>query len=1126
MRFLFSTGSSAHYMSPPRLGDEQINCGPYMVNEEIAGKVLSLRTPSGEYDLAKVVGRLPAEQQPDALVCLVDASWVSVPTNLQVVRGPKILLVADTHHLKRPLGGMIDYIAAQRFDRIIFLYTRHHLELFRAAGVRNLYWFPGLTFPHGDAVVRAARREHREPRLALVGQVGGRHERRQRLAASLADNNFPLVITSGPQAEALEFYGSSQLGLNVSLNGDLNLRCFEVMASGAALLTDRLAPASGWQRLWSEGRELVTYASAGELLERARHYLDHPAEAQAVGAAAARWFDTLFNEKRRREAFLQLVTDGRPLPEFAEPTPPVRLQFFGGEVSRTRNALQVYEEIQRLHGRQETVAIVLDHNVPVEFEVLFQTLPRTAIVRVAAGQAYLGGTTPDLAVVSQVGVSPGLGAAARIWVWDAPPQGGMLPTGMDPTGFGRYPQCVGFFARVGLETVKGPEGWAAKGWGFLQSGDVHQALAAAQKAVAETPHSVEPYLILAQLALDTGGPDQAAAMLAEARSKSPQDPRVALLALSLRRGGDRHQLAHRCLERAWRAHDQGDWNEMLRSATIARQSGPALAEAHYVEGLAGVAAARFTGTWMIHGKALHALREATRLSPGRMEYWYQLGQALRRAGATVADAIAPLQEALRLDPDHFTGWFSLGIAHLTLDQAEAAESAFRQSLQRAPTDLLAMTWLGHTLKRQGRIEEAQRWYARALGGATVGPRAARAGRRRVVFVAQNSHSWPCMAATYAAFAADPAWETIVVALPWAHPSLEQSSRANEKNLIFAFLEQEKIPFVRFENFSLLTNSAELVFLQNPYDSTRPAGWTVAELVRAGHRLCYVPYAIEFGGTSEDVLYQFNMPLQRYGWAIFARSEAHRRLFAEHCDAGCQHVIATGHPKFDSLCAGQGVAPDAGLVAFAAGRPLVLWNPHFDVRLNGTRFGDGYSTFLRWRDFIPEEFARRQDLAFVIRPHPTFFSALEQRGTYTREEMSQFFLRCEQAGNIRLDRAPSYYPVLAAADALISDASSVLLEFGISGKPVCYLHNPDGPVAHADYELDLDYLRQHMSWATTEVQIRDFLDRVAAGAETGGAARIEELRRRMGVRPGGVGPEIKRVLEERLTAELGVDAQAV
>jgi CDP-glycerol glycerophosphotransferase (TagB/SpsB family) len=318
----------------------------------------------------------------------------------------------------------------------------------------------------------------------------------------------------------------------------------------------------------------------------------------------------------------------------------------------------------------------------------------------------------------------------------------------------------------------------------------------------------------------------------------------------------------------------------------------------------------------------------------------------------------------------------------------------------------------------------------------------------------------------------------------------------------------------------------LVFLQNPYDSTRPPEWSVRELVRAGHRLCYVPYAIEFGGNHEDVLYQFNMSLQQYGWAVFARSEAHRALFAEHCRAGNLHVHATGHPKFDPLCGGTEVAPDPGLLAFAAGRPLVMWNPHFDVRLNGTRFGDGYSTFLRWRDFIPAEFARRQDLAFVIRPHPTFFSALEHRGTYTREELDAFFRRCEDAGNIRIDRASAYYRVLSATDALISDGSSVLLEFGISGKPVCYLHNPNGPVAHLDYELDLDYLRQHTTWATTEEQIRSFLDRVAARQDDGREIRIAELRRRMGARPGGVGPEIKRVLEERLTAELAADAKAV
>ncbi len=42
-------------------------------------------------------------------------------------------------------------------------------------------------------------------------------------------------------------------------------------------------------------------------------------------------------------------------------------------------------------------------------------------------------------------------------------------------------------------------------------------------------------------------------------------------------------------------------------------------------------------------------------------------------------------------------------------------------------------------------------------------------------------------------------------------------------LIFDFLALEKIPYVRWDQFSLLKQAADLVFLQNPYDSTRPDG---------------------------------------------------------------------------------------------------------------------------------------------------------------------------------------------------------------------------------------------------------------------------------------------------------------
>ena len=82
MRVLFSTGSSARYMLPPQLGAEQVNCGPDW-SDDVApdGRVRSLATPVGNYDLAALAARLPDEQQPDLVVCLVDASWRNLPRN-------------------------------------------------------------------------------------------------------------------------------------------------------------------------------------------------------------------------------------------------------------------------------------------------------------------------------------------------------------------------------------------------------------------------------------------------------------------------------------------------------------------------------------------------------------------------------------------------------------------------------------------------------------------------------------------------------------------------------------------------------------------------------------------------------------------------------------------------------------------------------------------------------------------------------------------------------------------------------------------------------------------------------------------------------------------------------------
>ena len=60
------------------------------------------------------------------------------------------------------------------------------------------------------------------------------------------------------------------------------MRLFEATGVGSLLLTDAK---SNLSELFEPGLEVVTYASADELVERARHFLAHEPERQAIASA-------------------------------------------------------------------------------------------------------------------------------------------------------------------------------------------------------------------------------------------------------------------------------------------------------------------------------------------------------------------------------------------------------------------------------------------------------------------------------------------------------------------------------------------------------------------------------------------------------------------------------------------------------------------------------------------------------------------------------------------------------------------------------------------------------------------------------------------------------------------------
>jgi tetratricopeptide (TPR) repeat protein len=996
-------------MRPPQLGEEQIVCGPDWPDDiSPDGRVRSLHTPVGAYDLGEVLAKIPAAQQPDVVACLVDASRRNLPRNVRAFAGPMVLMIADTHHLQSPVMTMIRYAASEAYDQLVLMYDRHHAEFFRAAGFKNLHWFPGLTFPHGDAAVRAAwSAAPRTPHLAFVGQAAARHPRRARLLAALRHAGLPVGQEMVGQTAALGVYGRSLLGFNASLNGDLNLRIFEIMASGAFLVTDRLAASGGLPTMFTERRDLDLYGSEQELVACAARRLKDRQETHALGQAAAARFLEIMGEARRREMFAALALEGRspePFPLFDAGATHVD---FGGLPGLLANVM-VYEGLQELHRTQETVRVEVSPTLATCFPMLCATLPRVQLVTAPAAEPV------DLLVTAAADADAATTGAARVWCAEVNaavrPE---LDARMTLAGYKSTSSELAFYCRDTQAATSPNQAaqLAAEGRARYQRGDQAGALELGRAALQQDGRCFGALTLLAEISLQAGGAAVAEKLFHQATLVAPGDAG-----------------AHAGLAAAKLA--QNRLTEAERDVTIARKLDP---------------------------EALPVMLTLARL---------------REKQHRPEEAVAALRDAVRIHPE---------------------------------TE--PMTQLGLLLRRQGQVFEGLEWQRRARGLTDeILPVDAASGPIRVAFLAQHPQGWSSLESVWQSMAGDPAFAPTIIAAPYQHPYPPEGG----PEAIYGFLTRQGFPFKRWDEFPLVPGFADVVFVQNPYDVTRPAPLRTPELLKLVPRLAYVPYGLEIGGGDTNAQNQFNLPLQQHAWAVFARSPRHRAMFARHCAAGDAHVAVTGHPRLDLLRDLDRHPVPAEFSRFAKGRKIVVWNPQFDVRPDGT----GYSTFLTWQEFLLKEFARRQDLAFIIRPHPLFFGALESRRIWVRAQVDAFLKRVARAGNILIDRDASYLPAFAASAAMISDASTFLLEYTGTGKPLLYLHNPKGPSLNDDGE----YIRTHGYTAERSEDITRFLDQVAAGEDPRGAARMAAYPQVMHRPDLGVAAAIKQELLARFAAE--------
>jgi len=83
-----------------------------------------------------------------------------------------------------------------------------------------------------------------------------------------------------------------------------------------------------------------------------------------------------------------------------------------------------------------------------------------------------------------------------------------------------------------------------------------------------------------------------------------------------------------------------------------------------------------------------------------------------------------------------------------------------------------------------------------------------------------------------------------------------------------------------------------------------------------------------------------------------------------------------------------------------------------------------------------------ELFFIFMPHPNIMQGKFK--TLFKPQIDELFIKLQDIDNVYIDMTTDYRPSLLRADAIIIDRSAIMIEAGITGKPILYLTNSDNP----------------------------------------------------------------------------------
>lgn len=230
-------------------------------------------------------------------------------------------------------------------------------------------------------------------------------------------------------------------------------------------------------------------------------------------------------------------------------------------------------------------------------------------------------------------------------------------------------------------------------------------------------------------------------------------------------------------------------------------------------------------------------------------------------------------------------------------------------------------------------------------------------------------------------------------------------------------------WINLENYK-----PDYVFYTRPYETEYYKDYR-ANNVRKFAKVCLIPYGYEYIlGDIWEITHNVNFIKSTsifFNGNISSMEKMKKRYYFPYKKKYLQ-LVYCGFPRFDLI--------NRKNVLSIPNRVCVMWTPRWTLPNDRVQIESGFMKYIKdFLDFINSS----NNIFLIIRPHPLMFDNYIENGIMSENEVTRFKQFCSESTNIQLDEKSDYLESIKQADIFVTDFSSLLAEFFVTGKPIIY-----------------------------------------------------------------------------------------